>query len=139
LEILQRKYFEENKHTMIRARNPISGEATPREGRGEPILNPEWKDREVTIRKKEKPLTEKIGAISSRYDCLGNSAPRVVSQSRAGSRAESRGVGTPFEETTAIPQSSRHRVPITLPTPKCAPQNLKFDPYGFVIDEDEYA
>lgn len=121
---------------MIRARNPISGEATPREGKGEPILNPEWQEREIsTFRKKEKPLTEKIGAISSRYDCLGNSPSKAASSSRMGSRAESRCDTVAI--STAVPLSSRNRVPVTLPTPKCAPQNLKFDAYGFVID-DEY-
>jgi hypothetical protein len=69
----RRKYFEENKLTMVRARNPLTGEATPRDGLGEPIINPNWIDRGPPIhRKKEKELTEKIGVQSDRYNCLGN-------------------------------------------------------------------
>jgi hypothetical protein len=71
----RRKYFEENKLTMVRARNPLTGEATPRDGQGEPIINPNWIDRGPPLhRKKERELTEKIGVQSDRYNCLGNSS-----------------------------------------------------------------
>jgi hypothetical protein len=69
----RRKYFEENKLTMVRARNPLTGEATPRDGQGEPIINPNWVDRGPPLhRKKERELTEKIGVQTDRYNCLGN-------------------------------------------------------------------
>jgi hypothetical protein len=69
----RRKYFEENKLTMVRARNPLTGEATPRDGLGEPIINPNWIDGGPPLhRRKEKELTEKIGVQSERYNCLGN-------------------------------------------------------------------
>mmetsp|Transcript_901 Transcript_901/g.899 ORF Transcript_901/g.899 Transcript_901/m.899 type:complete len:173 (-) Transcript_901:180-698(-) len=70
----RRKYFEENKFTMVRSRNPLTGEATPRDGQGEPIINTNWVDREPVLlrRKKDKELTEKIGVKSERYNCLGN-------------------------------------------------------------------
>lgn len=71
----RRLYFEENKHKMVRSRNPLTGEATPRDGMGEPIINPNWVNREITsYRKKEKELTEKIGVKTERYNCLGNLA-----------------------------------------------------------------
>lgn len=69
----RRKYFEENKFTMVRARNPLTGEATPRDGQGEPIINPNWIDRGPPLhKKKERELTDKIGIQSDRYNCLGN-------------------------------------------------------------------
>lgn len=81
----RRRYFEENKLTMVRARNPLTGEATPRDGMGEPIINPNWIDRGPPIhRKKQKELTEKIGVDTHRYNCLGN-----ISKSRPNSTAVS--------------------------------------------------
>mmetsp|Transcript_20311 Transcript_20311/g.29160 ORF Transcript_20311/g.29160 Transcript_20311/m.29160 type:complete len:94 (-) Transcript_20311:323-604(-) len=54
----KRTYFENNKMKMVRARNPLAGELTPRDGYGEPIINTNWVDRELPT-KKQKELTQK--------------------------------------------------------------------------------
>jgi hypothetical protein len=72
----KRKFFEENKHRMIKARNPLVGEITPRDGMGEPIINPNHTNSDH-YKKKPKELTEKIGINSNRYNCLGNITSRT--------------------------------------------------------------
>ena len=127
--IYQRRNFEQNKYTMIRSRNPISGEATPREGKGEPIINPNHVVRDVKPRRAEKPLTEKIGVVSSRYDCLGNS-PKSLSGTEP-SVPSSREASTESRQQSR--QQSRQE---PLDVPKHAASALKFDSFGFVIEEE---
>ena len=64
------EYFQANMHTMHRPRNPMTGEETPREGKGEPLLPPNWKP---AVEKEYIGCTPKVGEIKERYDILGNS------------------------------------------------------------------
>ena len=76
----RRDNFERNKESMIRDRNPLIGDPTPRINlmtgehiNQEPIINPNWIPRPLPdfVTKKEK-LTEKIGIETSKYHFLGN-------------------------------------------------------------------
>lgn len=76
----RREYFAANKHLMIRDRNPLIGDPTPRVDlltgvkiNQEPIINPNWVARPLPefVTKKEK-LTDKIGIETSKYCFLGN-------------------------------------------------------------------
>lgn len=61
-EVKKSHYFEENKHKMVRPRNPLTGEITPRDGNGEPLI------REFAgefPRKKEFEVTAKIGSYGN--------------------------------------------------------------------------
>jgi hypothetical protein len=69
-EITTQEYFVRNKEIMIRPRNPLTGEPTPRDGLGEPIINPNWEPSPV---KEKKEVSAKIGIKHSKYDILGNS------------------------------------------------------------------
>ena len=64
------EYFQANMHTMHRPRNPMTGEETPREGMGEPLLPPNWKP---AVEREFVGCTPKVGEIKERYDILGNS------------------------------------------------------------------
>jgi hypothetical protein len=64
------EYFATNKETMTRPRNPLTGEATPREGEGELIINPHWDEPVV---RPEKEVSGKIGIKPEKYNILGNS------------------------------------------------------------------
>ena len=68
------EYFAANKEIMVRKRNPLTGEATPREGEGEPIINPEWEDYPMP---EKKQLSGKIGVKEERYAILGNSPSKM--------------------------------------------------------------
>jgi len=64
------EHFIKNKETMTRSRNPLTGEATPREGEGEPIINPNWEDAHIP---EKKEVSGKIGIRQEKYNILGNS------------------------------------------------------------------
>ena len=68
------EYFWNNKETMIRPRNPLTGEMTPREGEGEPIINPNWDAAPIP---KEKEVSGKVGIKVERYNILGNMTEKV--------------------------------------------------------------
>jgi len=62
-EVSRRDNFEARKYTLMKARNPLTGEATPRydDGEGEPAIAPEYRGFK-TIRLKESPRrTGKVG------------------------------------------------------------------------------
>jgi hypothetical protein len=76
----RREYFDAYKHTMIRDRNPLIGDPTPRVDlmtgvrvNQEPIINPDWIPRPLPdfVTQKEK-MTEKIGIETTKYHFLGN-------------------------------------------------------------------
>jgi hypothetical protein len=69
-ENVRRENFHARKHEMKRDRNPLTGEATPREGEGEPVINPNWEERPPPPKKE---LTGKIGVRETKYAILGNS------------------------------------------------------------------
>ena len=66
------EYFQANKHTMHRPRNPVLGEATPREGSGEPLM-PAYSSSPSEGEDLMKNYTAKVGEITERYNILGNS------------------------------------------------------------------
>jgi hypothetical protein len=68
-------YFNENKFQILRARNPLTGEETPREGEGEPVMNLNWEYRDLPPKVE---ITSKVGISPEKYAILGNSpkAPR---------------------------------------------------------------
>lgn len=106
-EKTRREYFDAYKHTMIRDRNPLIGDPTPRVNlmtgvhiNQEPIINPNWIPRPLpeSITKSQK-LTEKIGIETTKYHFLGNSymtenkgssSPSQLSPSQGGSGGDSR-------------------------------------------------
>mmetsp|Transcript_11917 Transcript_11917/g.19397 ORF Transcript_11917/g.19397 Transcript_11917/m.19397 type:complete len:195 (+) Transcript_11917:193-777(+) len=109
----RREHFDAYKHTMIRDRNPLIGDPTPRVDlmtgvriNQEPIINPEWIPRPLPefVTKKEK-MTEKIGVETSKYHFLGNSY-----MIKEGSQQASSGDFRPLSSAGAAvisPQSSR--------------------------------
>jgi hypothetical protein len=53
-EVTRRENFERNKHEWKMPRNPLTGEATPRDGEGEFIIKPQHRDFQ-TVRLNESP------------------------------------------------------------------------------------
>lgn len=95
----RKEYFDAYKHTMMRDRNPLVGDPTPRvdpvtgiKSHQEPIINPNWVPRPLPefVTKKEK-LTEKIGVDVAKYYFLGNNYMTNESKSRASSRPSESG------------------------------------------------
>lgn len=119
----RREYFDAYKHTMIRDRNPLIGDPTPRVNlmtgeriNQEPIINPDWIPRPlpVSLAKKQK-MTEKIGIETSKYHFLGNtymategSSPNLLSPSTsrplssAGAAAVQGGGGSQSQSSSPV-------------------------------------
>lgn len=84
------KYFKENMTYMVKPRNPLNGEPTPRDIRGEPVTNPRALQTVVggtrmfpsdydysasmtlTLKPVKDECAPKIGVKSGKYDILGN-------------------------------------------------------------------
>ncbi|RYH29017.1 hypothetical protein EON65_10015 [archaeon] len=80
--------FDHMKGGIMRPRNPLNGEPTPRDSRGEVVMNPknfstitnglpilrEYSDTDTATmrRKKAEPLQGKIGVNERKYEVLGN-------------------------------------------------------------------
>jgi hypothetical protein len=95
-EKTRREYFDAYKHTMIRDRNPLIGDPTPRINlmtgvhvNQEPIINPDWVPRPLPdfVTRKEK-MTEKIGVETSKYHFLGNDYMNKQDQDSPGQRTD---------------------------------------------------
>lgn len=84
--------FHELKHVMTKPRNPLDGEPTPRDARGEVVLNPNAHGRAVSgnplidpkaverfdpAKFEKKPPQGKIGVAEGKYDILGNTIEKA--------------------------------------------------------------
>lgn len=87
--------FEKSKHVLIKPRNPINGDPTPRDVKGDAILNPnlhgkalggtllfpeseQFEPRESLSRFSSRRPTEKIGVDEGKYDILGRTGESLA-------------------------------------------------------------
>lgn len=81
-EFDKKERFDRLKTELKMPRNPLVGEATPREGEGRPLLNDFWLESASTSKQQSKPkdVTLKIGVDDKKYQFLGNSLTRQGSR-----------------------------------------------------------
>mmetsp|Transcript_8214 Transcript_8214/g.12252 ORF Transcript_8214/g.12252 Transcript_8214/m.12252 type:complete len:219 (-) Transcript_8214:811-1467(-) len=95
-EIRVSNHFENSKHLLTKPRNPINGDPTPRDDKGEPVLNPnlhgkafggtllfpeseqQFEPRESLSRFSSRNLAEKIGVDEGKYDILGRTGETLA-------------------------------------------------------------